>query len=61
VDVGEFSIYLAKTVKEEKFAVLCWLCLEEKRHFICVGLWDKIWLEPGNQSVGDSWRPCCTL
>jgi hypothetical protein len=25
-----------------KFAVLCWLCLEEKRRFICVGLWDKI-------------------
>jgi hypothetical protein len=41
VDVGEFSIYLAKTVKEEKFAVLCSLCIE-KRHFICVGLWDKI-------------------
>jgi hypothetical protein len=42
VDVGEFSIHLEKTVKEEKIAVLCWLCLEEKRQFICVGIWDKI-------------------
>jgi hypothetical protein len=49
VDVGGFSIYLAN---EEKISVLYWLCLEEKRHFICVGLWDKILAGTGKPICG---------